>query len=100
MKIEIRQANTETLRQYGTIPIVFEVRSILEPHLIEGGVGGIKLREVELLEPYVKDYDSLQGGHPETWSTQFDLDNWAVFLVEGQGGYLAGQPWPSIPLDL
>ena len=90
MQIEIRPANKETLRQYGTIPIVFEVRSILEPHLIEGGVGGIKLQEIELLEPYIKDYDSLQGGNPETWSTQFSLDNWAVFVIEGQTGYLAG----------
>jgi len=90
MQIEIRPANKETLRQYGTIPIVFEVRSILELHLIEGGVGGIKLQEVELLEPYIKDYDSLQGGNPETWSTQFNLNNWAVFLIEGQAGYLAG----------
>ena len=55
MHIEIRPANKETLRQYGTIPIVFEVRSILEPHPIEGGMGGIKLQEVELLEPYLWD---------------------------------------------
>lgn len=90
MQIEIRPANQETLGQYGMIPAAFEVRSVLEPHLIEGGLGGIRLREVELLELYVKDYDSLQGGHPESWSTEFDLDNWAVFLVGVQGGYLAG----------
>lgn len=90
VQIEIRPANADTLRQYGTIPILFEVRSILQPHLIEGGAGGIELREVDLPAPYIKDYDTLQGGRPETWSTQFNLDNWAVFLAEGQTGYLGG----------
>lgn len=90
MKIEIRPANKETFIQYGTIPIMIEVRNILELELVEGGAGGIILRKVELSEPYIKDYDSLQGGHPESWSTQFNLNNCAVFLVDGLGGYLAG----------
>lgn len=90
MQIEIKPANFETLRQYGTIPIAFEVRSILRPYLIHGGAGGIELREMPLPEPYIKDYDALQGGRPETWPTQFNLENWAVFVAQGEIGYLAG----------
>jgi ribosomal protein S18 acetylase RimI-like enzyme len=90
MKIEIRPAKIETLREYGTIPVAFKVRSILQPYPIQGDIGGMELREVDLPKPYVKDYDALEGGRPETWSTQFNLDHWAVFLVPGESGYVAG----------
>lgn len=90
MQIEIKPANFETLRQYGTIPIAFEVRSILRPYLVRGGAGGIELREVNLPQPYIKDYDALPGGRPETWPRQFNVENWAVIVAQGEIGCLAG----------
>lgn len=88
--VRLHPASTETLMQYGSIPITFEVRSILEPRLREGGAGGFELREVELPGPYVKEYDALPGGRPESWVDQFDLDKWAIFLAEEDNACLAG----------
>jgi hypothetical protein len=52
----IQQGNTELLAQYATIPISFEVRSILQPELVNNGLGGILLHEHRVEQPYLKDY--------------------------------------------
>jgi len=90
MDLVVKRAGIQTLREYGKIPIAFEVRSVLWPHLIRAGAGGIELREEDLPEPYIKDYDAFEGGRPDTWPAQFNLDNWAVFVVLAKTGYLAG----------
>lgn len=83
----ITQGNAELLAQYATIPIAFEVHSILQPELIDGGLGGILLRERPVERPYLKDYDVYET--PLDWSKQFDLTNWVVLLA-WHNGRLAG----------
>lgn len=52
---------------------------------IDGGLGGLALRERPVDPPYVKDYDQ-DGTAPETWPRQFDLSSWGFFLArEGSG---------------
>ncbi len=79
----IQQGNTELLAQYATIPISFEVRSILQPELVNNGLGGILLHEHRVEQPYLKDYDVYET--PLDWPKQFDLTNWVVLLALQDG---------------
>jgi GNAT superfamily N-acetyltransferase len=90
MKVEIRPAEIDILREYGKLPIAFKVRSVLRPTLIQEGMGGIELREEELPKPYTKDYDALPGGPPVTWLQRFNMDNWVVLVIPAESGYVAG----------
>ena len=66
------------LDEYARIPIAFEVRTILVPDLSRRGLDGIHFHE-RPVAPYIKDYDLL--GSPPTWSDEFELKNWGIFLA-------------------
>jgi len=84
MSIRIREINPVRLAEYDRIPSRFLVRSVLEVELVEGGLGGMILREVPAERPYVKDYDAY-GELPSDWPRKFDVRNWGFFLaVEGR----------------
>jgi GNAT superfamily N-acetyltransferase len=76
VSIRIIREGLGHLRAHEQIPIAFEVRSILELTVADGGLGGLLLRERDLASPYVKDYDSLE--RPSDWSKCFDMTNWAL----------------------
>jgi GNAT superfamily N-acetyltransferase len=78
MKIEILQEGFDHLPAYGQIPIAFEVRSILDLTVADGGLGGLSLRERELTSPYAKDYDGIDGNRPCEWGRRFDMANWTL----------------------
>lgn len=80
MPIEIREATPAMLAAYARIPIAFEVRSVLDAEVQEGGLGGIVLSERALDAPYVKDYDTLHEG-PEAWPREFDVSGWGFFAA-------------------
>jgi GNAT superfamily N-acetyltransferase len=75
----IRQGGVALLAQYATIPIAFEVRSILQPELIDDGLGGILLHEVPVQPAYLKDYDEEES--PIHWPQRFDMTNWTILLA-------------------
>jgi GNAT superfamily N-acetyltransferase len=80
--MEIISITPAQLGTYASIPISFEVRSIFEIQLPQGGLGGIQLYE-QPVDRYIKNYDALDG--PLTWPRDFDLANWSLFLaVEGE----------------
>jgi len=79
--VEIREIKADALDQYAEIPIAFEVKSIFRVELIDGGLGGIRLREEKVVPPYVKDYDACEDGGPERWLRHFDIRNWRIFLA-------------------
>lgn len=81
--IQIVEIPPERLPEYDGVPSNFMVRSILEPELVDGGLGGIRLHEVPVAEPYGKDYDI--GGKPSDWAGQFDVRNWGFFLALQDG---------------
>lgn len=66
------------LDEYTRISIAFEVRTILDPNLSQGGLAGIHFHE-RPVSPYIKDYDLL--GSPLTWPDEFELKNWGIFLA-------------------
>jgi len=85
MRIVSLPLNTESLTEYSTIPIRFEVKSRLSCELPGEGMGGIILREEKVVPPYIKDYDALEvaieGEGPARWVRKFDTKNWVLFLA-------------------
>ncbi len=83
MGIKIVEISSSRLAEYASIPIRIKVKSILQPVLVEDGLGGILLRETPVETPYVKDYNSY-GEYPTDWPKKFDVSKW-VFLLAMDG---------------
>jgi len=81
MPIQIIEISPEYLSEYQKVPSRFEVRSILQASVVDGGLGGIDLREIPVSFPYIKDYDAYDE-LPSDWSKQFDVSNWGFFLAK------------------
>jgi len=85
MDIRILEIGGDALPQYEgiyrKIPIAFQVRSILHPKLIDGGLGGVKLREEKLAVPYVKDYDAFPDDEPFLTLAERNPRNWGILLA-------------------
>ena len=89
MRIESSDATAARLAEYSRLSIAFEVRSVLECELLEGGLGGIALTERPVAEPYVKDYDAIEGEGPTRWARRFDVSRWRLFFAR-EGEELVG----------
>ena len=86
MTVQIREIGVDALPEYARIPIAFQARSVFRVDLIDGGLGGIHLRE-ERVAPYIKDYDAHEDSGPRRWPQRYDMRNWAIFLaVQGDRG--------------
>ena len=83
MKTTIEEIFPDQLAEYAKIPIAFEIRSILEVELVDGGLGGIDMHEVAV-QPYIKNYDEGDGG-PTSWPERFDVSHWGFFLARLDG---------------
>jgi len=79
--IEILPASRESFAELSSIPISFEVRSILRVRVVKGGLGGVLLKEEPVARPYVKDYDALDGEGPTRWLRRFNTANWTVMIA-------------------
>src|SRR5687768_16178987 len=92
-------ANEATLRSYAKIPIAFRVESIFRVDLIDGGLGGIRLVEEAIAEPYVKDWpiDGPDDG-PIQWTRRWDTSSWAVLLAYS-GDHRVGGAVMATPTD-
>jgi len=88
--VEIREEPLSVLDEYAEIPMAFEVRTILEPAVIDAGLGGIGLREVPVDAPYVKDYAALPGNMPADWAKDFDLAHWSLVTARTDGRLVGG----------
>ncbi|HEX8673003.1 MAG TPA: hypothetical protein VF710_14000, partial [Longimicrobium sp.] len=80
--LEIREEPVSALEEYATVPIAFEVRSVLE--VVEAG-GGVEMTERPVEAPYVKDHDAIPGEGPAGWAKNFDLSKWALFAAWRDG---------------
>jgi len=67
------------LREYGRVPIGFDVTHRYRVECVRGGLGGLMLVE-ESLAPYVKDYDTPSGG-PASWASRWDVSLWGVLVA-------------------
>ncbi len=80
MSVQIVEVGPERLADYASVPIKFEVKSILQVELVEGGLGGMLLRQAPVEKHYVKDYEAY-GETPTDWPKLFDATNWGFFLA-------------------
>ena len=80
MSLVIEEVSPDRLCEYAEIPIAFEVKSILKVSVIDGGLGGIRLKEERIEPAYIKDYDSYEDDGPERWLKNFNLDNFGFLL--------------------
>src|SRR5262245_59275641 len=79
MNIEVIQEHLGHLPAHEQISIAFEVEGVLDLTVVDGGLGGLVLRERKLASSYVKNYDSIGGNRPSDWSKCFDTTHWAFF---------------------
>jgi GNAT superfamily N-acetyltransferase len=86
---EVRPTPAE-LAGYAEVPIAYTVASVLEVELVDGGLGGVRFTERPLDEPWVKDYDALDGAAPTDWPPRFDLDRWGIFVAHDRGRRVGG----------
>src|SRR3546814_1849775 len=76
--VDVRPEAIATLDRHGETSIEFEVSTVFDIKLVDGGLGGLLLTERTLDEPWVKDYDAADGG-PSGWASRFDVSNWGMF---------------------
>lgn len=87
MLVEISVEPVTALREYGAVPIAFEVRAVFD--VAERG-GGFVLTERALDTPYVKDYDAVRGEEPSRWAERFDVSGWGVLAARAGGRRVGG----------
>jgi GNAT superfamily N-acetyltransferase len=81
VEIAALPVSTESLTEYSTVSIAFEVRSRLTITLLNDGLGGMLLREEAVIPPYVKDYGETGEEGPMRWLERFNTSNWVLFLA-------------------
>ena len=80
MKIVIEEIPPDRLTDYDRVPQRVGVKSILQVELIDQGLSGMRLREVPVEVPYLKDYDA-SGELPSDMPKKYDVRNWGFFLA-------------------
>lgn len=102
MHVQISEESINWLNGYARISIAFEVESVLALTIDSHGLGGLRLSEQRLNEPYVKDYDVPPNCHPSQWAAQFDMANWGFFSAKVDGNAVGGAvvAWGSPSFEL
>ncbi|PYS89088.1 MAG: hypothetical protein DMF64_18505 [Acidobacteria bacterium] len=90
MRIEVDEEPLTALAEYASIPIAFEVGTVLDVADAGDGLSNFVLTERSLDVPYVKDYDALSGEHPTRWAERFDMSNWGLFAARVAGRRVGG----------
>ncbi len=92
MSLDIREEalTLAALSEHAAIPIAFAVDRILEVRLLDEGLGGMSLAETAVTDPYVKDYDAIEGAGPERWPGRFDVSNWGLICARRDGAGVGG----------
>jgi len=76
--VVIREESVAGIAEYARVPIAFSVEVVLEVTAEPQGRGDFEFRKRNLAAPYLKDYDTIDGG-PVTWAQRFDLSKWGFF---------------------
>lgn len=88
----IRRVGADALGAYAAVPIRFSVTAVLNLVLVEAGLGGFRLSEVPVREPYERDFDRTLGEDtgPRSWPADFDVAPWGIFLARCRGQPVGG----------
>jgi GNAT superfamily N-acetyltransferase len=90
MRVEVSEQPLTALADYASVPIAFEVSTVLDVAEQGKNFGEFILTERNLEVPYVKDYDAIAGEQPHLWSSRFDISHWGVFTAQVEGKRVGG----------
>lgn len=90
MRVEVVEEPLTAFQEYGRVSIAFEVRSVLEVVGTHASSGGFVLNELRVADPYVKDYDAIEGEEPARWASRFDVSNWGLLAARAEGRRVGG----------
>ena len=88
MKIDVREQGVSVIPQYATIPIAFEVTSVLDIEQDKDGM--FELKERRLDHPYIKNYDAIDEEGPRHWARRVDISNWGIFTAHLNSQHVGG----------
>ncbi len=88
--LDIAEEPIAFIDEYAQVPIAFEVQSVLEVSVREGGLAGFDLVERRITPSFVKDYDAIAGNHPSDWAKRFDVSNWGTLCARVEGRRVGG----------
>lgn len=88
MQVEVIEEQPPDWRAYGTVPISFTVRAVLDatPRL----PSGFDLVEREVMTPWEKNYDAVGSERPLRWTRRFDVARWGVLVARVEGERVGG----------
>ena len=81
MTIEIKEQDLTNVSNYARIPIAFKVSSVLDVTESRESPGKFILNERPISDPFVKDYDAIEGERPVDWARRFDVASWRMFTA-------------------
>src|SRR5215470_1803566 len=92
MSVDIRDEalTPAALSEHAAIPIAFVVDRVLEVRLLDGGLGGMSLTQTAVTDPYLKDYDAIEGAGPQHWPERFDVSTWGLITARRDGATVGG----------
>jgi GNAT superfamily N-acetyltransferase len=98
MAVVIEAIGAEGLGEYAKVPMVCQVKSVVDVEAIEGGLG---LVERPVVVAYLKDYDAYGEGGPLRWTERFDLTGWGLWIAHENGVVVgaAAVAWDVSGLD-
>jgi GNAT superfamily N-acetyltransferase len=90
MSLRIEEEPIGRLDEHASISIAFTVERILEVSIPDAGLGGVRLTEVAVESPWVKDYDAIKGEGPSRWLERFDTSNWGLLAAHDDRNRVGG----------
>jgi GNAT superfamily N-acetyltransferase len=101
--IQILEITPDRFYLYDAIANHFRVETVFRVQVVGGGLGGFRLVEEAVAEPYIKDYGGNERDNPSCWAECYDASAWGIFLAiqDGQplGGAALAVDAPVYPLD-
>jgi GNAT superfamily N-acetyltransferase len=80
MSIRIIEIGPDKYSLYNGIPSRFQVTSIFCVDEVDNGLGGFRMTEEKVPEPYIKNY-GVEGDPISDWARQFDISKWGLFVA-------------------
>jgi ribosomal protein S18 acetylase RimI-like enzyme len=90
IRVEVSEEPITALEEHASIPIAFEVDSVLDVQESGNSPREFLLTERRLEVPYIKDYDAIAGGQPQQWARRFDVSNWGLLAARVGGLHVGG----------
>jgi streptothricin acetyltransferase len=89
MHIDVLPVTLESLNEYSTVPITFQVESKFTVEQLKDGLG-FRLQEEKVKPSYMMDYDVIDGEGPTRWVKRFDTTAWRMFMAKQSGDLVGG----------